>query len=423
MVTGAKRKSKISGKFVLIGLIVIPAYFGVRMIIQYSSPVQEVQADSVEEIVPQRSFADLIPEHDITYEVQEADVLTDIFAGHEIPFEEIVRLEQADDVFNFTNVQVGKEVYFSLYGEGSDLRLKNVFYQPDLNRIVKAEQTSGGWVVSEEVIDYQIQEVRAKGMVESSLYLSGLENGLSDKVIIETADIFAWDVDFALDTRTGDEYRIVYEEKYLGEEKISSGKILAAEYVNQGVSFKAFYFQPEGEIGAYFDEEGNSLQKAFLKAPVNYRHVTSGFSNARFHPILGTVMPHNGVDYAAAFGTPIIAVADGTVSRLGWQNGYGNRIEVKHGDRYGSQYSHMSSFVKGMSVGDRIKQGEVVGFVGSTGYSTGNHVHYSMTDRGNYVDPGSIDVPDGEPVAEEYRDQFNTLVTNRMAELEGDLTH
>lgn len=405
MVRGATKRKAIPNPLALLVMvgIVVSIWF---LLTRSSKEVVSVQADEPVEVEqPTVAPEDLIGEVDYEYIVQEGDVLSSIFQGHEIPFTEIVALESAgDESFSFSSVQVGKVVYVNLYEEGSDLRLEDVFYQPDASRVIHAHQTSGGWVIEEKEIVYEIRQVSTSGTVESSLYVSALAAGLDDKVILNFADVFAWDIDFALQTRSGDEYKMIFEEKYLKGEKVTSGRILAGEYVNFGNAYQAFFFE-SGDTKGYFDEEGNALQKAFLKAPVNYRYVTSGFSAARFHPIIGKVIPHNGVDYAAPYGTPIIAVADGIVSNQGWMGAYGNRIEVKHGDRYGSQYSHMSAYAE-LQIGDPVKQGQVVGYVGSTGYSTGNHVHFSMTERGNYVNPDTVDVPDGEPIPEELKDEY-----------------
>jgi murein DD-endopeptidase MepM/ murein hydrolase activator NlpD len=287
-----------------------------------------------------------------------------------------------------------------------------VAYQPDANRIIRAVQNEAGWIVTEEPILYEIRESEAAGMVENSLYVSALARGLDEKVILQMADMFAWDIDFARDTKSGDTYRVLYEERWLDGRLVTSGKILAAEYVNKGKSFRAYYFKKDDGSWGYYDAEGKALHKAFLKAPVNFRYVSSGFTMARFHPILKTVIPHDGVDYAADYGVPIIAIGDGVVSKMGWNGGYGNRIEIRHNERYGSQYSHMSAYVKTMEVGDRVKQGETIGYVGSTGYSTGNHVHFSMTEYGKYVDPSLVDAPDGEALDAEFVDVFQVQVRN-----------
>lgn len=407
MVRGARRQRSKIPYSLLLFLFILGG--GVYFFMSSSSQEpEEALADEVTPVIETISPDKIISEYDYEYLIQDGDVLSSVFKDKEVPFSEIVALEQVEsDVFSFKNIRVGKTVYVNLHEEGSDFRLADVYYQPDLYRVIHATQTSGGWVINEEEIVYEKRISGAKGVVNNSLYLSALEAGLDEQIVLEMADVFAWDIDFALQTRNGDEYRLMYEESYLDGEFVTTGRVLAAEYVNNGTSYQAFYFKAGDMVqGAYFDEEGAALQKAFLKAPVNYRYVSSGFSNARFHPVIGKVIPHNGVDYAAATGTPIIAVADGIVSRQGWQTAYGNRIELKHGDRYGTQYSHMSAYVTGLSVGDAVKQGEVVGYVGSTGYSTGPHVHYSVTDRGNYVNPEKIDVPDGEPVQDGLKEQY-----------------
>jgi len=381
--------------------------------------VEPVQADTHVDLVEiDHSRMPVIPQTDQSYTVGEGDVLSDVFAATQVPYPEIVRLEQASkSVFSLTAIRPGKTVSFSLAPESAAYRLAHVVYQPDANRVIVATQNEAGWTVTEETIEYHVKTVAKAGTVEQSLYLSALNQGLDEKIIMQIADTFAWDIDFARDTANGDSYRVVYEEKYLEGAFVTTGRVLAAEYQNKGKAFQAFLFQPEGQQAAYYTAEGKALQRAFLKAPVNFRYVTSGFSNARFHPVLGKVMPHDGVDYAADYGTPIIAIGDGVVSRSGYVGGYGNRIEVRHNERYSSQYSHMSSYVKNLHVGDRVKQGQTIGYVGSTGFSTGNHVHFSMTEYGKYLDPAQVDAPDGAPLGDEFFGAFRTSVAEWQAQL------
>lgn len=350
---------------------------------------------------------------DVVYDVQDGDNLAGVFEGHDVAYPEIVQLEQASkNVFDLTRIQAGKQVAYTFAPEGSSYRLSAVVYQPDANRVIRAVQNEAGWIVTEELIVYEIRENTAAGTVDTSLYVSGLAKGVDEKVILQLADIFAWDVDFARDTKNGDTYRALYEEKWLDGQFVTSGKILAAEYVNKGQTFRAYYFKQDNGEWGYYDAQGKALHKAFLKAPVNFRYVSSGFSTARFHPILNKVIPHDGVDYAADYGVPIIAIGDGVISKMGWNGGYGNRIEIRHNELYGSQYSHMSGYVKHMRVGDRVKQGDTVGYVGSTGYSTGNHVHFSMTEYGTYVDPSSVDAPDGEALDDTFMGSFGRAAEN-----------
>lgn len=406
MVRGATRQSQ-GGKikWVLLLIFVVVIWFAVKLGMAYlQQEPEETQAQETKEVV---EYKPVVIDADYTYTVQEGDVLSNIFSGFEIPFSEIVALEQAEsDVFDFTNIQVGKDVHFSVHEGEADFRLDKVVYQPDSERIVKATQTHGGWVIEEEPIPYEIKVDTAKGDVDVSLYASGLAAGLDDKAILAFADVFAWDVDFYRQTRSGDTFKVIYESKYLGDERVTTGRVLAAEYVNGGATYQVFYYKGLGEEkGAYYTEEGDSVQRSFLKVPANFRYVSSGFSGARFHPVVGTVMAHNGVDYPAPTGTPILAVGDGVVTYRRWHSAYGNQIEVRHSGTYSSQYAHMSSFGD-YQVGDKVKQGDVIGYVGSTGWSTGPHLHFSMTKYGQYVDPATVDAPAGDPVAEEYKNDY-----------------
>lgn len=417
MVTGARRRRRLPAGPVfgvlLLALAAVLTYkFFPRAVAQ---EVVHAEPPPVPEYV-----APVMPDADVTYTVQQGDTLADVFAGAEIPYNEIVLMEQASrDVFNFTRVQPGKTVYFTLAPDDATYRLQEVWYMPDDERIVRAKQSLTGWQTTIEKLVFELRTAAKNGTVEASLYKSAMAAGLPENVIIDFADRFAWDMDFARDTRTGDTYKVVYEEKWRDGAFVKAGKVLAGEYTNRGVTFRAFYFKGEGEeTGAYYNEKGESLQRAFLKAPVNFRYVSSGFSNARFHPVLGKVLPHDGVDYAADYGVPIIAVGDGVVTKMAWTGGYGNRIEIRHSERYSTQYSHMSAYVKGMSVGDRVQQGETIGYVGSTGYSTGNHVHFSITEYGSYIDPSSIEAPKGKSVAEEYREAFNVAVQELRRQLD-----
>ncbi len=406
MVRGARKKSgmsKLKWLFVLFGIVLLGYLF--KFAKNYlQRPTEETLA---EEVVIEPAYEPFKIEADVTYTVQEGDVLSDIFAGYEIPFSEIVALEQTEsDIFNFTKVQIGKNVHFSLHDETSDFRLAEVIYQPDLDRLVKAIQTHSGWTIEEELIQYDLQETSATGVVEASFYLSGLEAGLDDRAILAFADILAWDIDFVRQTRSGDTFKLLYEAKYLGGELITSGRILAAEYINAGTEYQVFYYKGEGEEkGSYYTVEGASVQKSFLRVPTNFRYVSSGFTNTRFHPITKTVMPHNGVDYPAASGTPILAIGDGVITARGDQGAFGNRVEIRHSGVHASQYAHMSAFGS-FGVGDKVKQGDLIGYVGSTGFSTGPHLHFSMTKNGQYVDPSTVDAPAGEPVEELYKADY-----------------
>lgn len=270
-----------------------------------------------------------------------------------------------------------------------------------------------------------IKTASVHGTVDSSLFVSARKVGLSADIIMRMAnDIFGWDIDFALDIQPGDEFNVIYEKQYRDNEYISDGRILAAEFINAGHVYRAVRFDStDGEIGNYFTPEGRSMHKQFLRAPVDFTRISSGFSFARFHPILNRIRAHKGVDYAAATGTPIKAAGDGKVSFQGVQNGYGNVIILDHGSGITTLYGHMSRFVKSLRKGSRVKQGDTIGYVGMTGAATGPHLHYEYRINGTHKDPRTVPLPNASPIppayAAEFRHQAEVMLTglDRSAQL------
>jgi len=280
-------------------------------------------------------------------------------------------------------------------------------------------QRQGSDFVS-KVIEHPI-EVRvshASGRIESSLFEAGQTAGLSSNVIMGLAQIFGWDIDFALDIRQGDRFNLMYEQKYLDGEKLSDGRILAAEFVNQGKTYRAVLFtDPQGN-SQYYSDDGHSMRKAFLRSPVDFRRISSRFQPERYHPILGKKRPHQGVDYAAATGTPIKAAGDGKVIFRGRKGGYGNTIVLQHGAHISTLYAHMSKFRKGVSTGTRVKQGQIIGYVGMTGLATGPHLHYEFRINGVHRNPLTVKLPDAKPVPAKYKAEFQQQAHQLLAQLD-----
>ncbi len=244
------------------------------------------------------------------------------------------------------------------------------------------------------------------GSVKNSLFLSAQDAGLSDRLIMELANIFGWDIDFALDIREGDRFTVLYEEDYLDGEKFRDGAILAAEFINQGKTYRAvLYTDAQGDSG-YYSPDGLSMRKAFLRSPVDFRRISSGFQRERYHPVLGVKRPHRGVDYAAAIGTPIKAAGDGKVAFRGKKGGYGNTIVIQHGGTYSTLYGHLSKFARNISAGSRVKQGQTIGYVGKTGLATGPHLHYEFLVNGIHRNPLTVKLPAADPIPAKYRTDF-----------------
>lgn len=264
----------------------------------------------------------------------------------------------------------------------------------------------------------EIRLTHASGEIENSLYQAGQNAGLSDNVIMELADIFGWDVDFALDIRKGDSFSLLFEQHYLDGEKLRDGKILAAEFTNQGNTFRAILFtDPEGS-SQYYSEDGKSMRKAFLRSPVDFRRISSRFTQERWHPVLGKKRPHRGVDYSAATGTPIKAAGDGKVIFRGVKGGYGNTVILQHGGNITTLYAHMSKFRKGVSSGNRVKQGQIIGYVGHTGLATGPHLHYEFRINGVHRNPLTVRLPDAAPIPAKYKAEFMQQSQQLLAQLD-----
>lgn len=256
-----------------------------------------------------------------------------------------------------------------------------------------------------------------EGVVNSSLWNVIKANGGDPFLAIKISDLFAWQIDF-FDIKDGDAFKVAYNEAYIDDTTaLSIASIESAIFTHQGKDFVAIPFTQDS-IFEYFDEQGNSLRKAFLKAPLDLYRITSRFSNARFHPILKRYRAHHGVDYAAPTGTPVRSIGDGTVIAKGYQRGGGNFLKVKHNSVYTTTYMHLSRFAKGIVVGKHVKQGEEIAYVGSTGLSTGPHLDFRVHKNGEPIDPLKMEAPPSAPVKPAYRDSFNTVRDSLLAELD-----
>lgn len=270
--------------------------------------------------------------------------------------------------------------------------------------------------VANGTVPVETRMASTSGFISTSLYEAVQEEGVSQRLGVELADVFGWEVDFFA-LRRGDHFKVIYENRYAGGEYIGIGNIIAAEFQHRGQTHRAYYFNNTERQG-YFDEEGNSLQKELLKAPFKYsQRVSSGFSNNRFHPILQRNRPHHGTDYAAATGTPIIAVGDGIVTEAQRRGGNGNIVQIRHNSSYKTAYLHLNGFAPGIRRGAEVKQGQVIGYVGQTGLATGPHLCYRLYVNNRPVNSLNVDLPASESLEEEFMDEFMQVVMERDEEL------
>jgi len=257
----------------------------------------------------------------------------------------------------------------------------------------------------------------ATGEIRSSLFVAADAADLPDPVTRQLADVFAGDIDFHHDLRRGDHFSVVYEVRYVDGEPIGVGSIVAAEFVNDGATHRAFLWRDANGRDNYYGEDGSALRKTFLRSPVEFSRITSGFTQARFHPIMQEWRAHKGVDYAAPIGTPVLVTADGKVTFVGTQNGYGNVIQVQHEGVYSTLYAHLSAFAANLRPGMRVAQGDVIGYVGQTGWATGPHLHYEFRVNNEQKDPESLALPHGEPLTGAQRAAFLDQIAPALTQL------
>lgn len=266
---------------------------------------------------------------------------------------------------------------------------------------------------SKETKIVDIRETIAHGIIKSNFWTAGIEAGLDDGQIINLANIFGWDIDFALDIRTGDSFHVVYENHYVDGNFIGTGKILAAEFINQNDPFQAIRFSD----GEYYSPDGKSMKKAFLRAPVNFKYISSNFKLNRFHPVQKRWKAHRGTDYAAKTGTPVVAAGNGKVVRASYDKNNGHHVFIQHGNGIETKYIHFSK--RAVKTGQRVKQGQVIGYVGSTGLAAGPHLHYEFLLNGVHRNPRTVKLPDAMPINKKFKTEFSELATQRLLELSG----
>nr|WP_211185222.1 peptidoglycan DD-metalloendopeptidase family protein [Thalassotalea algicola] len=307
-------------------------------------------------------------------------------------------------------IKVGDIIRVAKNNEG---KLAALEYPLSRIKTLHVELTDEGYYSHIDEKTVETRETFAHGVINSSFWNAGISAGLDDNQIISLANIFGWDIDFALDIRKGDSFHVVYENRYVDGEYIGSGKILAAEFVNQDEEFKAIRFTD----GDYYTPDGKSMRKAFLRAPVNFKYISSNFKPRRFHPIQKRWKAHNGTDYRAAKGTPVVAAGNGKVTHSTYNKYNGNYVFIQHGDGIITKYLHFSK--RAVKKGQRVKQGQVIGYVGSTGMSQAPHLHYEFLVNGTHRNPRTVKLPDAKPIAKKYKKDFLVIAEKRTQELNG----
>ncbi len=332
-----------------------------------------------------------------TLRVKSGDTFAGILQAAELPYDKVINYFNLLTTAGFSTIYPGDSIVIKSTTEGEIKSLsllnkkENWFHIKHNGEETKAEK---------EPVKFTTYLCVAKGTLTSSLSEDMFKIGVGDALVFKLADIFAWDINFFMDPRKGDTFEVVFEKKYRNGQFHSYGRILSAKYNNSGTTHYAFGLEDSSGQLSYYDKDGRSVQKQFLKAPLNFRRISSGFSYNRKHPVLGIRRPHLGIDYAAPTGTPVYAAADGKVSFSGWKGGYGNHIRITHGGAYTTFYGHLHKINRGIRNGAMVKQGQMIGTVGSTGLSTGPHLDYRMKCGSRFVNPTAVSLPSKEAVNE-----------------------
>jgi murein DD-endopeptidase MepM/ murein hydrolase activator NlpD len=299
-----------------------------------------------------------------------------------------------------------------------DGKLQELLHEQDLITALHVTRTSNGFRAEQLHIEPERRIAISNAIIKRSLFMAGQEAGLSDNLIMQLASVFGWDIDFVLDIREGDQFVLIYEELLKDGQKVKDGSIIAAQFSNRGRTFRAVRYTDPNHSTDYYSDSGRSMRKAFLRTPVKFSRISSRFNLQRKHPILNTIRAHRGVDYAAPTGTPIKATGDGKVILAGNNGGYGKAIVLQHGGQYSTLYGHLSRISRGVVKGHTVKQGQIIGYVGSTGLATGPHLHYEFRVNGVHRNPLTVELPRALPIPKEQEAEFLKQTAPFLAALE-----
>lgn len=328
-------------------------------------------------------------------------------------------LSSSKEAKRFTQLKVGQTVSFEF---DENKQLKTLSSQINTLESIHLEKQadSENFVFRKDVAQTQTREKYAQGSIEGALFAATKKANVPYGLALDMANIFGYDIDFAQDLRKGDTFEILYEEKTLNGQTVGTGNILTARFTNRGKVYTAVRYTDKNGNTSYYSADGSSLRKAFIRTPVDFARISSRFSNGRKHPILNKIRAHKGVDYAAPRGTPIKAAGDGRVVLAGRKGGYGNTVIIKHGQRYQTLYAHMNGFAKGIRNGTNVKQGQIIGYIGTTGLSTGPHLHYEFQVNGVHVDPLSQKLPISDPIHPSEKQRFAQHSQPLLAKLDSN---
>lgn len=351
-----------------------------------------------------------------TFDIKSGDTLSDLFikAGLNDKIMYDVLYSHPDNK-QLTRIFPGEQIAF-LSSDKEELEKLKLIRSP-IESTLFTKDDNGKFSLSELTREPDVHISYSEGTIDSSLFLAGQKAGLTESQIMELANIFGWDIDFILDIREGDKFNLIYEELYLDGDKYKSGKILAANFINQGKLFSAVLYDEENGNSNYFTPEGESMRKAFIRTPVDFARISSHFNLKRKHPILHKIRAHKGTDYAASYGTPIKATGDGKVINARNKGGYGRTVIIQHGNKITTLYAHLSKYARGIKEGSRVKQGQTIGYIGSSGLASGPHLHYEFRVNGVHKNPLKVQLPHAEPISKAQLARFRLHTDKYLTQL------
>ena len=406
----------IAASTVVLSGLVIPGFAVAMRQTSESMPVTTLNLEVPQLAMPDASLASAVQEDPEwqSVSVRSGQTLGSIFQQQGLSATDLSRLlDHQSNTSALCHIHPGDEFAFQRNGDGS---LRAVRFDRDDHTRVTVKFTGDG--LHETLLDRVVERRThvAHGVVDGSLFAAGQDAGMSDAMIAQLANAFSYDIDFIHDLRDGDNFTVVYDDVYREGERLRDGDIVAATFMNRGKRYSAFRFTNSAGETLFYTEDGRPLRKEFLRMPVEFSHITSRFSSARLHPILGTMRAHQGVDFAAPTGTPIHAAGNGKIAFRGWQQGYGNVVVIQHDGHHSTLYGHMSRFAS-EQVGQRVSQGQTIGFVGMTGLATGPHVHYEFRIDGQHRDPLTVTSLPLEPLPATELGRFRSQTQPMLAKL------
>jgi murein DD-endopeptidase MepM/ murein hydrolase activator NlpD len=333
--------------------------------------------------------------------------LGDVLTAYNLPQEMVQQLVAVTKpIYNLKKLIVGNRFELEKLPDGT---LKMFSYAVDLDKYVEVSLTDQGYKAEMKPFEYDTRRELIAGTIRSSLFQTLNEMNESDELALEMAETFSYDIDFNTELQPGDHFKVAVEKQLRYGEFVKYGKVLAAEFSNKGKVYSAFRFTDSDGRSEFYDVRGRALKRDLLKSPLKFSRISSKFSRRRFHPVLGVFRPHLGVDYSAPTGTPIYAAGSGRVAVAGWKNGFGKFIQIQHGSEFSTMYGHLSRFATGVQAGEKVQQGQLIGYVGATGLATGPHLDYRITRKGVFVNPLGVKFQPSVPLKGEYRQAFEAM--------------